>query len=45
MIQRERQASMAQDYPGDKVVTVIVMGYDPSTGRIKLKFVNEDEDN
>lgn len=43
-IPRPEQQTLAQDYPMDKEVTVEVMDYDESTGRIRLRFTNQKSD-
>ena len=42
-IERSKQPQMAQDYPVEKEVKVQVLDYDPSTGRIRLKILNEEK--
>lgn len=42
-IDRARQPHLAKDYPSDTVITVEVIDYDSSTGRVRLKILNNNK--
>lgn len=41
MIPREKQRNLSQEYPIDSDVMVEVVDYDPVTGRIRLRMINQ----
>jgi polyribonucleotide nucleotidyltransferase len=43
MIPKSMQINLAKSFPPDKEVTVEVLDYDPTTGRIRLKLLTDQD--